>query len=37
MRISVSGWATTPGDVERSLDAMVRIAHEQRRAAAVAL
>jgi glutamate/tyrosine decarboxylase-like PLP-dependent enzyme len=26
MRISVSGWATTPDDVERSLDAMIRIA-----------
>lgn len=25
MRISVSGWATTEDDVERSLEAMVRI------------
>jgi glutamate/tyrosine decarboxylase-like PLP-dependent enzyme len=30
MRISVSSWATTADDVERSLDAMVRIAREQR-------
>ena len=27
MRISVSSWATTESDVDRSLDAMVRIAH----------
>lgn len=26
MRMSVSSWATTDGDVERSLDAMLRIA-----------
>jgi threonine aldolase len=26
MRISVSSWATTPGDVERSLAAMIRLA-----------
>jgi len=26
MRISVSSWATTDSDVERSLDAMIRIA-----------
>ena len=26
MRISVSSWATTEGDVDRSLEAMVRIA-----------
>ena len=26
MRISVSSWATTDDDVERSLDAMVRVA-----------
>ncbi|MGD0619805.1 MAG: hypothetical protein ABSB67_19320 [Bryobacteraceae bacterium] len=31
MRISVSSWATTEDDVERSLDAMIRIAAEQRR------
>jgi len=31
MRISVSSWATTASDVERSLDAMLRIAAEQRR------
>ncbi len=30
MRISVSSWATTDEDVERSLDAMLRIAHEIR-------
>jgi glutamate/tyrosine decarboxylase-like PLP-dependent enzyme len=29
MRISVSSWATTADDVERSLNAMVRIAREQ--------
>jgi len=29
MRISVSSWATTETDVERSLNAMVRLAHEQ--------
>jgi glutamate/tyrosine decarboxylase-like PLP-dependent enzyme len=28
MRISVSGWATTPDDVERSLEAMLRVAKE---------
>ena len=28
MRISVSSWATTEEDVDRSLEAMVRIAHE---------
>jgi glutamate/tyrosine decarboxylase-like PLP-dependent enzyme len=28
MRISVSSWATTEADVDRSLAAMVRIAHE---------
>jgi glutamate/tyrosine decarboxylase-like PLP-dependent enzyme len=28
MRISVSSWATTEGDVDRSLEAMVRIARE---------
>ncbi len=27
MRISVSSWATTEADVERSLAAMIRIAH----------
>jgi hypothetical protein len=26
MRISVSSWATTPADVERSLDAILRAA-----------
>jgi glutamate/tyrosine decarboxylase-like PLP-dependent enzyme len=31
MRISVSSWATTEDDVDRSLDAMIRIAAEQRR------
>ena len=31
MRISVSSWATTEADVERSLAAMLRIADEQRR------
>jgi hypothetical protein len=30
MRISVSSWATTEDDVERSLAAMLRIAAEQR-------
>lgn len=30
MRISVSSWATTDADVERSLDAMVRIARKHR-------
>jgi len=35
MRISVSGWATTGEDVECSLDAMIRIACEQGRAAPV--
>jgi hypothetical protein len=28
MRISVSSWATTDADVERSLDAMIRVARE---------
>jgi glutamate/tyrosine decarboxylase-like PLP-dependent enzyme len=28
MRISISSWATTEADVERSLAAMIRIAHE---------
>ena len=28
MRISVSGWSTTPDDVERSLAAMLRAAAE---------
>ena len=28
MRISVSSWATTEADVERSLDAMLRIARK---------
>ena len=32
MRISVSSWATTDDDVERSLAAMVRVANEIRRA-----
>jgi hypothetical protein len=27
MRISVSSWATTDADVERSADAMIRCAH----------
>ncbi len=31
MRISVSSWATTPDDVERSLAAMIRLAKEVRR------
>jgi glutamate/tyrosine decarboxylase-like PLP-dependent enzyme len=30
MRISVSSWATTAGDVERSLEAMIRVAAECR-------
>jgi hypothetical protein len=30
MRISVSSWATTDADVERSLEAMLRIAMQQR-------
>lgn len=30
MRISVSSWATTEADVERSLEAMLRVAGEQR-------
>lgn len=34
MRISVSSWATTEADVERSLAAMLRVAAEQRRAKA---
>jgi hypothetical protein len=29
MRISVSSWNTTDEDVERSLDAMIRVAREQ--------
>jgi hypothetical protein len=29
MRISVSSWATTDADVERSLQAMIRVAREQ--------
>jgi hypothetical protein len=29
MRISISSWATTGADVERSLAAMIRIAREQ--------
>jgi hypothetical protein len=29
MRLSVSSWATTEADVERSLVAMIRIACEQ--------
>src|SRR6266581_8908346 len=29
MRISVSSWATTDADVERSLEAMIRVAREQ--------
>jgi glutamate/tyrosine decarboxylase-like PLP-dependent enzyme len=33
MRISVCSWATTEADVERSLQAMIRIAAEQRRCA----
>jgi glutamate/tyrosine decarboxylase-like PLP-dependent enzyme len=33
MRISVSSWATTEGDVERSLDAILRVASEIRRLA----
>lgn len=28
MRISVSSWATTDADVERSIDAMIRVANE---------
>jgi hypothetical protein len=32
MRISVSSWATTEEDVERSLAAMIRIARECRAA-----
>jgi len=30
MRISVSAWATTEEDVERSLEAMVRIAAREK-------
>jgi len=30
MRISVSSWATTPDDVDRSVEAMVRVAREVR-------
>jgi glutamate/tyrosine decarboxylase-like PLP-dependent enzyme len=33
MRISVSSWATTDADVERSLESMLRVAAEQRGAA----
>ncbi len=33
MRISVSGWATTEEDVERSLDAMLRVARSAKAAA----
>ena len=29
MRISVSSWATTEADVERSLEAIIRVAREQ--------
>jgi threonine aldolase len=29
MRISVTSWATTEADVERSLEAMIRVAREQ--------
>jgi hypothetical protein len=29
MRISISSWATTDADIERSLTAMLRIASEQ--------
>jgi hypothetical protein len=29
MRISVSSWATTEADVERSLEAMIRLARKQ--------
>jgi len=36
MRISVSGWATTEEDVERSLEAMIRIARDCSRQAAAA-
>jgi hypothetical protein len=32
MRISVSSWATTDEDVEKSLEAILRIAAEVRRA-----
>ncbi|MHC4945782.1 MAG: pyridoxal phosphate-dependent decarboxylase family protein [Planctomycetota bacterium] len=35
MRISVSSWATTDEDVERSLEAILRIANEQRARAAI--
>ena len=31
MRISVSSWATTEADVERSLEAMIRVARDTRR------
>jgi hypothetical protein len=34
MRISVSSWATTESDVERSLDAILRVAAAQRKPAA---
>jgi glutamate/tyrosine decarboxylase-like PLP-dependent enzyme len=34
MRISVSSWATTESDVERSLEAMLRVAAAQRKPAA---
>jgi threonine aldolase len=33
MRISVSSWATTEEDVERSLEVMIRVASEVREAA----
>lgn len=33
MRISVSSWATTAADVDRSIDAMIRVAREQASAA----
>lgn len=36
MRISVSSWATTDDDVERSLDAMLRVAADVHRASAAA-
>ena len=32
MRISVSSWATTDADVERSLEAMVRVARAAEKA-----
>jgi hypothetical protein len=33
MRISVSSWATTDEDVERSLEAIIRVARKEGRAA----